>query len=1134
MAGRGIRSLQRDLAQIDKDAIASNKLQQRAATLAEKATLAQTNVLTVAKKATEDYAKVKAKAAADEAKFAGEVTKSRAALIAGQAAVNAAAPSAKAVKDVDRAAVQLSKDQLALTVAQATADRGAVVAKKALINSVADYSEKLIVQERLVKRAIEDAGIQSRKTAYIVSNLPEGTAGDIKRDIALLAEARALEKVNDLTANVAKTRAQYNQTLIAGGKAIALEEEALANSVVAASAKILQSKQGLATAIAASNNSTLANRSAAIEKEYVLASQLATREAGLLRTRATNQQTLAAEGARGIGLIGTALQQADRATKAAASAWNEFTDSIARMPALAKRGLIAVGIAVAATTALVVKLGFGYNMSREAAEKAFTGILKDAPAASAFIEELYGWTRKTSLGFDVAVHSAQEFLARGFKLKDVIPTMEIIANQAASLPRPMEESMQRISYAIGQISQSAKLHSQDIRQLTEAGVKAWEYLSQATGASIDEMQEDALKFGLNGPRVAAIILAGMKKDSANMLQLQNETGRGQVAIASRNFQELSGIFTKSIYDQFVKGLKEINSVMGSPSARAAAKEFGEALFFAFTVAISPLTILIAAVKELKSAVESLPDIPGLPEGSTSKAIGKSLLNQIPVIGPTVNAYKGARAFADTGLVGGNLEDKIKGLLKPMTDASKVAQEMADKLAAANVENAGNWKGIIADAEKGAKEIRTQLQDALKVSVTKESLQFDLAMNNFNRGPEGTLAVQGLQKDLDDLSKSASAAADAVQEQARAVDKDIDSLQRNYAARDRGEARREILDRSRASASDRATASLEAWDRALQRSALQDQLKGKLSPADKFEKQLQDADRKEQRADLQQAINEADDAKSKADATKALQRFDLAQANADKLEKLRAVEDKKKIADDLKRMDKEDAITRMKAAEEKKKNAKDLQKFDRDAAEQDKLQALQDKRDKIISDGDIDQKRYELLKQGVQDQLDVIEANKLALTTERDMRVADIERAKIIAQLADESLPKEADLIITLDGIAKQFAIFYGKIATINQKMADLEIEKANAVTGAERQLLDSFGGSHAKGGRVDPNHWYWVGERGREPFVPDTAGTVYPHGSQPGGNTTNSRSIVNLAPVHVYMNGQQNTKDALDIMFQGF
>lgn len=54
----------------------------------------------------------------------------------------------------------------------------------------------------------------------------------------------------------------------------------------------------------------------------------------------------------------------------------------------------------------------------------------------------------------------------------------------------------------------------------------------------------------------------------------------------------------------------------------------------------------------------------------------------------------------------------------------------------------------------------------------------------------------------------------------------------------------------------------------------------------------------------------------------------------------------------------------------------------------------------------------------------------------------------------------------------------------------------------------TFGGPRAEGGRVSPGHWYMVGERGPEPFIPDTAGTIVPNGGG-GGITVNINNYAN-------------------------
>lgn len=67
----------------------------------------------------------------------------------------------------------------------------------------------------------------------------------------------------------------------------------------------------------------------------------------------------------------------------------------------------------------------------------------------------------------------------------------------------------------------------------------------------------------------------------------------------------------------------------------------------------------------------------------------------------------------------------------------------------------------------------------------------------------------------------------------------------------------------------------------------------------------------------------------------------------------------------------------------------------------------------------------------------------------------------------------------------------------------------------------TYGGPRAAGGRVNPGSWYMVGERGPEPFIPDSAGTVLPTDSL-GGSTT---VIVNQT-VHIgeYVTASEHRK----------
>lgn len=840
---------------------------------------------------------------------------------------------------------------------------------------------------------------------------------------------------------------------------------------------------------------------------------------------------------------------------------------------MTKTGLAAVAIAAAATAAVVTKVGFSYNMSREAAEKAFAGILHDAPKASAFIEELYGWTRKTSLGFDTAVHSAQEFLARGIQLKDVIPYMDTIAEAAAKLPEPMEQSVQRISYAIGQITQSAKLHSQDIRQLTEAGINAWGYLADATGASIDEMQKDAEKFGLTGPRVAEIILAGMRKDSAGMLSIQAQTGRGQIAIASRNFQELSGIFTKPFYDKFVEGLKTVNDIMSNGDVKRAAEIWGQSIADGINIALGPLGLL-------KKGLESIPNVKISPkvEADASKGIkgseatGSSYLSAITMpflygkkLIDELDRRKDERQRADlearhsspqldelldkrnfltrqAASTGGEPARRLQAQIaevdanidvyrQALEGSGNAAGNAAGKIFNATTSMETSWQKMVSQAETGLEKTRSALEDITKASghTTQEGLQAQQNLANYKVDTQPR--VDFLQQGIKDLDRESRHAAEATRIASEAKDDEIKAIQRSIDARDRAEERQEIVDRLSKTASEKATLALDDWERSLQRQALT----AGPSAADALERQFAAADRGEQRADLQRGVSEARGRKARADAARALQRFDAQTGRQQQLEAVRAAEEQKKNAEALRRLNEEDHIRQLKAKEDKKQGEKDLTKFDRATAEQKTMQKLQDQRDAIAKSGDAIQRGIERQKELKQDELAAIEDQKNKLQTVSDNYDIAVQNAIRLAQLADpDKLPKQADLIRDLNGIVEQFHKFYEDLKEARKIGADIQtarIQREIAEPPAGFNLPEP-GGARAMGGRVDPNHWYYVGEHGKEPFIPDTAGYIMPHDGMKGTTTHNTRNITILGPVTVEMGNKGTSKNALDHLYK--
>ncbi|PDO11573.1 MAG: hypothetical protein BLM47_00075 [Candidatus Reconcilbacillus cellulovorans] len=158
----------------------------------------------------------------------------------------------------------------------------------------------------------------------------------------------------------------------------------------------------------------------------------------------------------------------------------------------------------------------------EQAEIAFTTMLGSAEKARKFIEEMNRFAVATP--FDVAgvQEAAKQMLAFGFRSEQVIPYLTAIGNAAAGLGGGTE-LIDRITRAIGQMQAKSKVSAEEMLQLTEAGIPAWEILSKKMGKSTQELMKMTSKGLIPADKAIAMLIEGMNERFPNMLQKQADS-----------------------------------------------------------------------------------------------------------------------------------------------------------------------------------------------------------------------------------------------------------------------------------------------------------------------------------------------------------------------------------------------------------------------------------------------------------------------------------------------------------------------------------------------------------------------------------------------------------------------------------
>lgn len=203
------------------------------------------------------------------------------------------------------------------------------------------------------------------------------------------------------------------------------------------------------------------------------------------------------------------------------------------------------GVAIAGIGAAAVKAAADMEQTR----KAFTTLLKDATLAKDFLAELETFAANTPFELPGLLQASKKMLAFGFTANQVIPILTAVGDSAAALGMG-QEGIDRLTIAIGQMQAKGKVSAEEMLQLAEAGVPAWQMLADAMGTSIPQAMKMAEKGTIDSATGIQAIISGMNSKFGGMMQEQSSTINGMLS----NIKDSIGQTMVVIGDDITEGL----------------------------------------------------------------------------------------------------------------------------------------------------------------------------------------------------------------------------------------------------------------------------------------------------------------------------------------------------------------------------------------------------------------------------------------------------------------------------------------------------------------------------------------------------------------------------------------------------
>lgn len=145
---------------------------------------------------------------------------------------------------------------------------------------------------------------------------------------------------------------------------------------------------------------------------------------------------------------------------------------------------LGLGIGIGQT----IGTGMRTAMDNELAQIKFTQLLGSTDAAKGYIADLQAFAAKTPFDFPGLADAAGRFLAVGTEADRVIPIMTTLGDATAMMGTGAA-GIDRATTALTQMQQKGKVTGEEMMQLTEAGIPAWDALASSMGLTVPEVQD---------------------------------------------------------------------------------------------------------------------------------------------------------------------------------------------------------------------------------------------------------------------------------------------------------------------------------------------------------------------------------------------------------------------------------------------------------------------------------------------------------------------------------------------------------------------------------------------------------------------------------------------------------------------
>lgn len=222
------------------------------------------------------------------------------------------------------------------------------------------------------------------------------------------------------------------------------------------------------------------------------------------------------------------------------------------------------GVIAGLAAGSAVKIGVDFNANKEQSQIAWETLLKDSDKAKQTILDLQKLGANTPFefeGLDKAAKLLNMAKFEGNGLKQAL----VNVGDAVSAVGGGQAELEGVSMALFQMQAKGKASAEEMNQLAERGIPAWDILAKTMGKSVPELMAMSQKGELLAKDVIPALVKGMGEQFGGAMQKQSKTFSGMMSTLKDNLNIFAGQVMEPVFNRMKELLPGVVDYVGKLS-----------------------------------------------------------------------------------------------------------------------------------------------------------------------------------------------------------------------------------------------------------------------------------------------------------------------------------------------------------------------------------------------------------------------------------------------------------------------------------------------------------------------------------------------------------------------------------------